>query len=420
MTQVYKPGDRIFDRIEVLEYIGDGGVGQVYRTRLGADEYAVKVLDPDLVSPDADAKALRETLLRNVPVDTILVRVRGVRSDGKRMHIIEPFVQGKNLRDLIVAQKDSGRKFDPAQVFGFIDRLLSFMTTLPSAAVHGALKPENIHIADDNPQISSGSRVRVTDVNIHRILSFSKYASVQLERDEAYAYLAPEFVSVGGNVDRHADIYSIAVLAYELATGSVPGKDPKPLSEAGFDGPEALDEVIAQALSPDPAHRPNTMREFRRLLRAAYPDAAQATGVSSMQLSAVDVFTGEEEDQVQVDVTDLDELDVFGEEPPPPSTYEEPPAAAKPSFEDDETIPGRNLSDVERELDAALAGEAAEAASATEDITAGEETVFGTKEDLFGGEEPEPAPEPEPEPEPEIEPEPEPEPEPELEIEPEP
>ena len=94
MTQVYKPGDRIFDRIEVLEYIGDGGVGQVYRTRLGADEYAVKVLDPDLVSPDADAKALRETLLRNVPVDTILVRVRDVRSDGKRMHIIEVSKQG--------------------------------------------------------------------------------------------------------------------------------------------------------------------------------------------------------------------------------------------------------------------------------------------------------------------------------------
>ncbi|MCL4234842.1 MAG: protein kinase [Deltaproteobacteria bacterium] len=374
MATMYQDQERILDRYVVEEFVGSGGLGEVYRCREGADRFAVKVLIGRVVPGYVTDEKIRESVVVNRPPAEALVAVRDVLEGGGRRVIVSDFVDGLDLRRVMKARVAAGKRFAAREIFLLVDALLEELALLPPFAAHGALKPENILLpgvtGDEWPEHPS---VRITDYGLHSIISFSKYASLQLAARLPYAYLAPEFVSLGGRVDRRADLYSIGVLAYELATGDVPKKFAGPLSESGWDGPLALDPVIARALAATPEARYTNAAEFRTAIRAAFPELERTAGARPIEIGSIDLFSGQTTQSVSVAVEDLNEVDVFGEaaESAAPAPAPETAAAAD-----------HDLVDLDRAFDAALSGEpeaspsveaAAAAAESLSDATPPEE-----------------------------------------------
>ncbi|MCC6157843.1 MAG: protein kinase, partial [Deltaproteobacteria bacterium] len=374
MATMYQDQERILDRYVVEEFVGSGGLGEVYRCREGADRFAVKVLISRVVPGYVTDEKIRESVVVNRPPAEALVAVRDVLEGGGRRVIVSDFVDGLDLRRVMKARTAAGKRFAAREIFLLVDALLEELALLPPFAAHGALKPENILLpgvtGDEWPEHPS---VRITDYGLHSIISFSKYASLQLAARQPYAYLAPEFVSLGGRVDRRADLYSVGVLAYELATGDVPKKFAAPLSESGWDGPLSLDPVIARALAATPEARYANASDFRAAIRAAFPELERAAGARPIEIGSIDLFSGQTTQSVSVAVEDLNEVDVFGEAPAPSAPT--PVAEAAPATSD------RDLVDLDRAFDAALSGEpevaepqAASTAAPAADAATGDET----------------------------------------------
>jgi len=335
MAPIYKPGHRLLGRFEIREFVGSGGVGEVYRALEGEETVALKVLAPGVVPGYIRTEKIREVLFGQLPAEDPVVLPREVVEDGSNRFILSKFISGKDLRRILDEQKEAGAPFDLPRVLEFINRLLGQLALLPPFAWHGALKPGNIILEGVEGGLEPSAKIRITDIHFPRIISFSKYASIQLSRGVAYNYLAPEFVSLGGRVDQRADLYSVGVLAFEMLTGSVPGRGIVSLSEAGWEGPADVDEVIAKALSPLPEKRFSGFSDFQGALRAASADLREALDGAPVRLVNIDMFTGREEQRVELDAGQFEKFDIFAE----PEEAEAPgePPVDKPDLDGMET-----------------------------------------------------------------------------------
>ncbi|MGH9176305.1 MAG: protein kinase domain-containing protein, partial [Vicinamibacterales bacterium] len=147
--------------------------------------------------------------------------------------------------------------------------------------IHRDLKPANIAIAPDGV-------VKVLDFGIARTVPREPHTDTNVRTTASFTgtigYASPE-QCLGQRADARADIFSLGVVLYEMLTGvrPFPGKEATTVVRAMLDGeaphvsavvtgvPEPLDDLIARALSRDPAQRPQTAGEFREGLRAHLP-----------------------------------------------------------------------------------------------------------------------------------------------------
>lgn len=349
MASFYQKGDRILDRYEVETFAGGGGVGEVYRCRMGGDVFALKVLNPRVVGSFLTETRLREALESDRPDSDVLAAVRDIEQDDNRFFVVSDWIDGWDLRRAMTARTDAGGRFTIEETFVLVDALLEELASWPSFAVHGALKPENILVEGVQSDVwTSHVAPRITDYGLRRVVSFSKYASVALTRGKPFRYLAPEFVGTGGDIDRRADVYSVAALAYELLTGEAPRKEPAPVSSFGAHIPEALDAIFARALASAADRYPNA-GELREAFRTAVPAIHRHTEDRPVEVGSIDLFSGELTESVRVRVEDLDAVDVFAVEPSEVPAAS--PLAAAPSGGN------RDLIDMERAFDQALSPE---------------------------------------------------------------
>ncbi len=328
MTGLHKPGDRILDRFTVLELLGSGGVGDVYRVRENDREFAVKALSPRIVSGYMSVDAIKQHLAFTASANPVVVSHEEILEENGRKYVVAPYVKGVPLRALMESRLKAGQSFDPLETFLFIDRFLTALASVPVGLVHGGLRPENIILQkNDISDNSLTGEIRITDFGLNKIMAFSKYAWVQLSRGAPYAYLAPEFVTLGGRIDQRADIYAVAALAYEMCAGRVHQKSYAPLHSLGWDGPAEVDKALSLALSRAPEDRPARFKDLQSILRDAYPRVLEILSNSPVELASVDVFTGKKESTVQVDVSAIGEIDAFA------PASKEPPAASKAEAE---------------------------------------------------------------------------------------
>ncbi|MDP9022968.1 MAG: protein kinase [Actinomycetota bacterium] len=255
-----RPGDVLADRYALLDVLGEGGMGRVYRARdrtLDRD-VAVKVMAPHLVGdPDAvqrfrdEARAAARLGHRNV------VRVYDTGSSDAGEYIVMELVDGPSLKDLLA---DAGRL--P------VERAIATASAIASALaaaheqglVHRDVKPANVLWTSDGT-------VKVTDFGIARITGDDVDATVAAGFGSVL-YLSPE-QATGERVDARADIYSLGCVLYEMLAGRPPftadapigilhqhvHRQPDPPSAAVGEVPRALDAVVLRALAKDPDDR---------------------------------------------------------------------------------------------------------------------------------------------------------------------
>jgi len=261
------------DDYELLEEIGAGGFGRVYRARdLGLErDVAMKVLHPSLTTdPSVMERFRREAQLAARLRHPSIVSVYDIRSRAGLQWYTMELVPGSNLAQLV--HKQGPLSLD--QTVRVVDQALSALEHAhPLGLVHRDLKPENMLIEPDG-------RLRITDFGLALALRGDARWGGATSRSGTPQFAAPEQL-LGERVDQRADLYSLAATAYFALLGRPPFEGPTPeailarqttedppsLHDSRHDVPRELEDVLRMALASEPAARYPTATAFRDALR---------------------------------------------------------------------------------------------------------------------------------------------------------
>jgi len=270
------PVNRKIGNFEIIRKLARGGMADVY---LGREEeagrtIALKIIehgsDPDtLDSIEAERRgsALQSSL---AAIDSRVVQIYGSGDADDYFFVSMEYIEGEDLAEMI--------RRGPVPVSRAVDICIEICATLEHAhglqttiegksyhgVVHGDIKPRNI-------RIDSQGRVRLLDFGIAKALSLSR----RLTRNEfgSVQYASPERLD-SGEVDRSSDLWSVAVVLYEMVTGLQPyqastterlermirSRVPPPPPPDPC--PEPLRSILVKSLAPDPAQRYQTAADF--------------------------------------------------------------------------------------------------------------------------------------------------------------
>jgi serine/threonine protein kinase len=250
---------RLFPQLEILELIGKGGMGAVYKARQPAlDRFvALKILAPrsggDLDFAERftrEARALAKLSHPNIVGVYDFGHVQRSAGVPPALHyFIMEYVDGPNLRQIEQAGKLSPR--EALEIIPQICAALQFAHD--EGIVHRDIKPENV-------LLDKKGRVKIADFGLAKILGQEpKDFRLTGARDVVGTphYMAPEQIEKPQTVDHRADIYSLGVVFYEMLTGELPlGKFQPPSSRThGMQIDVRLDEVVLRTLAKEPELR---------------------------------------------------------------------------------------------------------------------------------------------------------------------
>ena len=258
----------LFPQLEIIEIIGRGGMGAVYRARQPAlDRFvALKILPPRTSSGPAfadrfnrEARALARLTHPNI------VAVHDFGQAGGLHYLVMEFVDGANLREV-----ERAGRLAPEQAQAIVPQICEALQFAHNeGVVHRDIKPENI-------LIDKKGRVKITDFGIAKILGApGEKASLTGARDVIGTphYMAPEQVERPSLVDHRADIFSLGVVFYEMLTGELPlGKFQRPSQMVKMD--VRLDEVVLHALEKEPGRRYQHVSEVKTQVETIAGSAA--------------------------------------------------------------------------------------------------------------------------------------------------
>ncbi|HXE57315.1 MAG TPA: serine/threonine-protein kinase [Gemmatimonadales bacterium] len=277
-------------RYEVIRRLGAGGMSYVYlaRDRATGERVAVKVLAPRLSADPTSRQRLEREAACAMRLDhPNLCRIlrHGRTADGL-LYLVMPCLEGELL-------SDRERRAGPFPLEPGLELLRQLCRGLHHAhaldVVHRDLKPENVMLVPD-PASPLGERAVVLDFGLAK----ARPAGPELLKLTATGIVlgTPEFMSPeqvrGRPLDGRSDIYSLAVVGFEMFTGRLPFEGqgaqelmvarlrgrPSPLRAFRPDLPSRLEEILDRAMATDPADRFPTMLDLAAALeevRAARP-----------------------------------------------------------------------------------------------------------------------------------------------------
>ena len=252
----FSPGNIFANRYTIIEEIGHGGMGRVFKAldRSLGITVAIKVIRPEFASnPRVIELFKQETVLARSISSENVVRVHDLGEAEKTKYISMDFVEGQNLRDLIHAS--GSLTISTAVKFG--QQICSALSAAHKAGIiHRDLKPSNI-------MIDKTGRVRVMDFGLAKTIDREDIGGAKAIVGTP-EYLSPEQAR-GENLDQRTDIYALGLVLYEMVTGrpvfeaeSLTGyiqkhceAVPKPPSRVNHTIPAGLETLILKCLRKD-------------------------------------------------------------------------------------------------------------------------------------------------------------------------
>jgi serine/threonine protein kinase len=265
-----------FPELEILELIGAGGMGAVYKVRQPQLDrtVALKILshelarDPSFVERfNREAKVLARLSHPNI------VAVFDFGTAGPYCYLLMEYVDGVNLRQ---AMRTGG--FKPAEALGLVQEMCSALQFAHEEGIlHRDIKPENI-------LIDSKGRVKIADFGIAKMVGENHRHDVTLTIQGSVLgsphYMAPEQIETPGDVDQRADIYSLGVVLYEMLTGELPiGRFALPSEKAAMDA--RIDEIVLRTLAKERQARFQTAQEVSTRVDAVTQSPAPVPSAGS-------------------------------------------------------------------------------------------------------------------------------------------
>ena len=261
MKFTFAPESRPLDGFTIKRAIARGGFGEVYYALTDSGkEVAIKLLQDNL---EVELRGVTQCLNLKHPN---LVTLFDIKQDGEGDYwIVMEFVGGKTL-DRVIHEHPNGLPLD--EVLAWLDGIAAGIGFLHDRGiVHRDLKPANI--------FRENGVVKVGDVGLSKFIAPSRRSAHTQSVGTVY-YMAPEVAK--GRYGREVDVYSLAVILYELLTGKVPfdGETTaeilmKHLTERPNLSPITpnLRPVFEAALEKDPQRRTSDVLELARQFRSA-------------------------------------------------------------------------------------------------------------------------------------------------------
>ena len=278
----------------ILELVGIGGMGRVYRAEQSAlgRTVAVKIIHPHLVGEEnAAARFITEARAAsrlNHP-NSVAVIDFGKTSDGQ-LYLVMEFLRGRDLAR--VAYEEGPLAF--RRIVNILKQVLAALSEAHHIEIiHRDLKPENIIL---EPMRTGGDFVKVVDFGLAKMRAESEKPSIT---SPGIVCGTPEYMSPeqgrGDPLDARSDLYAVGVIFYQLLTGRLPFEAESPtqvvlmhLTKQPADPrrvapdrsiPDALAEVALFALAKDPNQRFSNADEFSETLSDSL---SQVEGPASM------------------------------------------------------------------------------------------------------------------------------------------
>ena len=283
---------RTIDRYQVIEKLGEGGMGVVHRARdsLLHRYVALKVLPPDrLADPERRQRFIKEAKLASALNHPGIVAIHDVlRSDGQDVIVME-LVEGQTLQQIL-----SQRRLSLSTALGHAIGIADAVARAHAAGiVHRDLKPSNVMVTPEGT-------VKILDFGL------AKQVAPELTGDDAptltaaeghltgtrvivgtLMYMSPEQASARP-IDARSDVFTFGVIAYEMLTGRHPFRrassaetlraivdsEPDPPSQVTPTLPRELDRAVLRCLRKEPRQRWQSLSDLKVVLEDIREDAA--------------------------------------------------------------------------------------------------------------------------------------------------
>ena len=278
------PGTRV-GPYEIVDLIGAGGMGHVYRARdIRLNRVvALKVLPTESASSDSRRRFLQEAQAASILNHPNIVTVHDIVSDADRNAIAMEHISGRTLERLIPSK---GLPIGDVLRYG-IPIAAGIGAAHDAGVVHRDLKPGNVMVTD-------AGHVKVLDFGLAKLREVE--APDEATRTHAQtaagtivgtvSYMSPEQAE-GRKVDARTDIFSFGALLYEMVTGrrafhgetpmltitAILRDEPAPIAPGHRDVPHDLERIILRCLRKDPDRRYQTMSDVRLALEELQPDS---------------------------------------------------------------------------------------------------------------------------------------------------
>jgi serine/threonine protein kinase len=276
---------------QFLEKLGAGGMGEIWKaqdTRLNRF-VAVKILtDASAGDPERRRRFIQEAQAASALNHPNIITIHDIVSEGNAEYMVMEYVQGKTLIDLI----PKGGLRVP-QVLKYAVQMTDALQVAHSAGIiHRDLKPGNVMVTETG-------LVKVLDFGLAKLTDSSPLSQTASSPTDAtqtinqapltvegsiigtVSYMSPEQAQ-GKRVDSRSDIFSLAVVLYEMVTGTrafagesalstlsaILRDEARPIPEIAPDTPPQLEQVIHRCLRKNPDQRFQTMREVQVALGA--------------------------------------------------------------------------------------------------------------------------------------------------------
>jgi serine/threonine-protein kinase len=298
-------GSSLGDRYRLLEVIGEGGMGRVYRAlQLATGQtVALKLLHPDVASDTQVVQRFqREAKLTTELSHSHIVKVVEFGELDGHLFLAMELMAGKSLASFIErGGSGRGRRLSVKRTLAIMVPVLDALEYAHArGVVHRDLKPENIMVIPGRGLFARDG-VKLLDFGIAKLGDRAQAKTQKLTQHGLVlgtpGYMSPE-QAVGAQADVRSDLYSCGVMLYQMLTGQRPfeaesgvevlvmhlNAPPRSLRAVapGAGIPASLDGVVLRALAKKPVERFQTARELRHALERGARGYADA-GVGGLE-----------------------------------------------------------------------------------------------------------------------------------------
>lgn len=275
------PGLVLRGKYEIIEKLGAGGMGAVYKARhLAFDELrAIKFVGQHLLSDESALGRFKsEAVVARKLQHPNAVRVDDLdMSDDGHPFIVMEYVEGKNLRDIFFTEADLTTR----RILTLARQACSALAAAHAlGVVHRDIKPENLMVVTGP---DGAETLKVADFGLAKVLDGFELSSDQALTQTGFLLGTPRYMSpeqaAGLEVDFRSDLYSLGVVLYEMFTGRLPFRSETPLQmlmhhqatppepPAALGVPPALASFLMKALAKPREERFKTAAEMEDALR---------------------------------------------------------------------------------------------------------------------------------------------------------
>ena len=278
-TTAWRPGSVKLGKFELIEVVGQGAFGTVYKARDSELDRTVAVKVPragNLAGPQELDRFLREGRSAAQLRHPSIVSIHEVGQKDGVPYLVSDFVQGVTLTDLLSARRPGFR--EAAELVAAVAAALQYAHKC--GVIHRDVKPSNIMIGDDG-------RPCVMDFGLAKRDAGEITMTIDGQVPGTPAYMSPEQARGDAHkVDGRSDVYSLGVMLYELLTGELPFRgtkrmlvyqvlqdEPRPPRSLNDRIPRDLETICLKAMSKEPSrlgtrHGASLMDDLRRWLKS--------------------------------------------------------------------------------------------------------------------------------------------------------